>query len=63
MKTPLDRVEKCRCEVLDLSNGSFECRNDGKVSDNVHTALYLKDKTSIFNAGYHELIIFPLYIK
>ena len=42
-------------EVLDLSTSSFECRTDGKLSEDMHTALYLKDKLSISDAGYHEL--------
>lgn len=42
-------------EVLDLSTGSFESKSDNKLSGDMHTALYLKDKLAISNAGYHEL--------
>ena len=42
-------------EVLDLATGSFESSSGGKLSGDMHNALYLKDKLSISNAGYHEL--------
>lgn len=43
-------------ETLDVSTGEFtknsSCNN---ISGSVHTALYLKDKFSISNSGYHQL--------
>ena len=54
-KLEMKNVDEGTYEVLDLATGHFESRSDGEVSSDAHTALYLKDKTSISNAGYHEL--------
>jgi len=56
-KVEMKNVDEGTYEVLDLSTGSFESRSDCSVSGDTHTALYLKDKLAISNAGYHELSI------
>ena len=57
----MKNVDEESYEVLDLSTDSFESRSDCGINGDTHTALYLKDKLAISNAGYHELsIIFNL---
>ena len=42
-----------KCEVLDISNGSFS-EKENETND-LHSVLYVKDKFSISNQAFHEL--------